>query len=133
MKLTRIQKLGIAVFIVSLAPAYWIADWRYESKLASLTDMFDKEQALHLSTDKLLINCEKIAATKANPYDATHQVCAQGSQIHEHTEQAMTLLTREKESNEAKWYRNFALTVLFVNLLAFFLYRTSIYLKREVD
>jgi hypothetical protein len=131
MTLTRIQKLGIAVFIVSLAPAYWIANWRYESKLASLTDMFEKEHALHLSTDKLLINCDKIATTSAGAYDATHQVCAQGSQIHEHTEQAMALLTQEKTSNETKWYRNFALTALLFNLLAFFLYRASVYLKRE--
>lgn len=131
MTLTRIQKLGIAVFIVSLAPAYWIANWRYESKLASLTDMFEKEHALHLSTDKLLINCDKIATTSAGAYDATHQVCAQGSQIHEYTEQAMALLTQEKTSNETKWYRNFALTALLFNLLAFFLYRASVYLKRE--
>ena len=133
MTLSRIQKISIAVFIVSLAPAYWIADWRYESKLASLTEMLDKEQSLHMSTDKLLINCDKIAATKANPYEATHQICDQGSHIHEHTEQAMNLLTREKASNEAKWYRNFALTALFFNLLAFFLYRASVFFKREAN
>jgi hypothetical protein len=133
MTLTRIQKIGIAIFVMSLLPATLIANWRYESKLASLTDMFEKEQALHLSTDKLLINCEKIAATKANPYDATHQVCAQGLQIHEHTQQAIALLTHEKSINETKWYRNFALTALFVNLLVFFLYRASVFLKREVD
>jgi hypothetical protein len=133
MTLARIHKIGIAVFLASLLPATLIANWRYESKLASLTDMFEKEQALHLSTDKLLINCEKIAATKANPYDATHQVCAQGSQIHEHTERAMAVLAQEKDINDTKWYRNFALTVALVNLLAFFLYRTSGYLKREFD
>ncbi len=133
MTLSRTQKLGIALFILSLAPAYWIADWRYESKLASLTEMFEKEQALHLSTDKLLGNCEKIAAAKANPYDATHQICDQGTNIHEHTQQAMALLTQEKASNETKWYRNFALTTLIFNLLAFFLYRASVFLKREVN
>jgi len=133
MKLRRIQKISIAVFIVSLAPAYWIANWRYDSKLASLNDMFDKEQALHLSTDKLLANCDKISATKANPYDATHQICDHGSQIHQHTEQAMTLLTREKASNEAKWFRNFALAALLFNLLAFFLYRASVFFKREAN
>ena len=133
MTLARIHKIGIAVFLASLLPATLIANWRYESKLASITDMFEKEQALHLSTDKLLINCEKIAATKANPYDATHQVCAQGSQIHEHTERAMAVMAQEKDINDTKWYRNFTLTVALVNLLAFFLYRTSGYLKREVD
>jgi hypothetical protein len=133
MKLTRIQKYSIAVFIVSLAPAFWIANWRYDSKLASLNDMFDKEQALHLSTDKLLGNCEKNAAAKANPYDATYQICNQGSHIHEHTEQAMTLLANERAGNETEWYRNFALTALLFNFLAFILYSVSGFLKREAD
>ena len=133
MTLTRIQKIGIAIFVMSLLPATLIANWRYESKLASLTDMFEKEQALHMSTDKLLSNCEKIETNNASAYDATHQICAQGSQIHEHTERAMAVLVQEKDINDTKWYRNFALTVALVNLLAFFLYRTSGYLKREVD
>lgn len=133
MKLRPIQKISIAVFIVSLAPAYWIASWRYDSKLANINDMLVKQQALHQSTDKLLVNCEKIAATKANPYDATHQICGQGSHIHEHTEQAITLLTQEKASNETEWYRNFALTALLFNLLAFVLYRMSVFLKRLGD
>jgi hypothetical protein len=134
MKLTRIQKIGVAIFISSLLAATLIANWRFDSKLASLTDMFEKEQALHLSTDKLLTNCEKIAATnKAAPYDVTHQICEQGSHIHEHTQHAMTVLAREKESNEIKWYRNFALSVLFINLVAFGLFQTRVYLNREVD
>jgi len=132
-KPTRIQIIGMAVFMTSLAPAYWLANWRYDSKLANLNDTFEKEQTLHLSTDKLLINCDKIEATNPNAYDATHQICAQGSNMHEHTERTMTLLTQEKASNEAKWYRNFALTVLFVNVLAFLFYRASVYLAREAD
>jgi acyl-homoserine lactone acylase PvdQ len=133
MKLTRIQKIAIAIFVASLLPATLIANWRYNSKLDSITGLFAKEQALHQSTDKLLINCDKIASTKANPYDATHQICDQGSDIHAQTEHAMALLTQEYASNQTKWYRNFALTVLLFNLLAFFLYRASIYLKREAD
>lgn len=130
-KPTRIQIIGMAVFIASLAPAYWFANWRYDSKLTNLSDMFEKEQTLHLSTDKLLTNCDKIEAANPNAYDATHQICAQGSNVHERTEHAMTLLAQEKDRNETKWYRNFALTVLCVNLLAFCLYRVSVYLKRE--
>ena len=133
MKLTRIQKISIAVFLVSLAPAFWFANWRYESKLAGLNDMFAKEQTLHMSTDKLLSNCEKNAANNANPYDATHQICGHGSHIHERTEQAMALLTQQRTSNETEWYRNFALTALLFNLLAFILYRVSGVLKREAD
>jgi hypothetical protein len=133
MRLTRIQKIAIAIFVVSLLPATLIANWRYNSKLTSFTEKFENEQALHLSTDKLLINCEKIAANKANPYDATHQICNQGSHIHEQTEQAMALLTQVNASNQANWYRNFALTILLFNLLAFFLYRASVFLNREAD
>jgi hypothetical protein len=130
-KPTRIQIIGMAVFMTSLAPAYWLANWRYDNKLANLNDMFEKEQTLHLSTDKLLANCDKIEAT--NTYDATHQICAQGSNMHEHTEHAMALLTQEKARNEIKWYRNFSLTVLFVNLLAFLFYRASVYLAQKAD
>ena len=133
MKLTRVQKIRIAVFIVSLLPAYWIANWRFNSKLTTIHEMFEKQQALHQSSDKLLVNCEKIAATNVNPYDATHQICAQGSRIHEHTKLAMGLLTQEKASNETNWYRDFALTSLMINLLAFVLYRMRVFLKREAD
>ena len=66
MTLARIHKIGIAVFLASLLPATLMANWRYESKLANLTDMFEKEQALHLSTDKLLINGEKIETNNAS-------------------------------------------------------------------
>lgn len=131
MKLTRTQTIALAVVVASLLPGYLVANWRYSSKLASLTEMFAKEQSLHLSTDKLLINCDKIETT--NAYDATHQICAQGSNIHEQTEHATALLAQEKALNETKWYRNFALTVLFVNLLAFGFYRACVYLKRETN
>ena len=131
MKLTRTHTIVLSVILASLLPAYLVANWRYNTKLASLTETFEKEQALHLSTDKLLINCEKIDA--ANAFDATHQICAQGSNIHAQTEHALALLAQEKALNETKWYRNFGLTVLFVNLLAFFCYRLNTYLKREVD
>ncbi len=129
MQLTRIQKIGMALFIASLLPAALIANWRYNTKLDSLSAMFEKEQTLHQSTEKLLVNCEKTATS----YDATHQICAQGSQVHERTANAMALLTQEKASNEIKWYRNFALTVLLINLLAFFVYRIGVYLKRETE
>lgn len=129
MQLTRIQKIGMALFIASLLPATLITNWRYDAQLGSLSAMFEKEQALHQSTEKLLVNCEKIAT----PYDATYQICAQGSQIHERTAYAMALLTEEKASNEIKWYRNFALTVLLINLLSFCVYRIGVYLKRETE
>ena len=132
MKLTRIQKIGLVFFVCTLLPAYWIANWRYEANLANLTETLNKEQALHLSTDKLLRNCEKNAEGKAHPYDATHQICNQGSDIHARTDHAMDLLTQEKANNETKWYRNFAFSILFFNLLAAALYRLNTYLNRDV-
>lgn len=133
MKLTRIQKMGVAFFAFSLPLAFLIAQWRYEAALTSLNETLQKEHALHLSADKLLSNCEKSAALKADPYDATHQICKQGSDIHAHTEQVMAFIADEKAANEIKWYRNFGLTVLLLNLLAFALYRANIYLQRETD
>lgn len=101
MKLTRNHKIGLIFFVCSLLPAYWIANWRYEANLANLTETLNKEQALHLSTDKLLSNCEKNAEGKAHPYDATHQICNQGSDIHARTDHAMDLLAQEKAELQA--------------------------------
>lgn len=133
MKLTRIQKMSVAFFACTLPIAFLIAQWRYEAKLASLNETLQKEHALHLSADKLLINCEKSAALKADPYDATHQICNQGADIHAHTEHVMASIAEEKAANEMKWYRNFGLAVLLLNLLAFAMYRANIYLQRETD
>ena len=128
MKLSRIHKWGIAIFVASLLPATLIANWRSDVQLAGLNEQFEKEQMLHLSTDKLLANCQKNSDLNANAYDATRQICEQGASNHARTANAMALLTEEKNNLGAVWRRNFMLTVLLFNLLAFLLYRASIYL-----
>jgi pyrroline-5-carboxylate reductase len=133
MKLSRLQQVALAFFVSSLLPAYLIANWRYETQLANLNGMLQKEQALHVSADKLLGNCENNSAHKAEPYDATHQICSQGADIHARTEHAMTLLNEDKAKNEIKWYQNFGLAILLLNLLAFALYRAFIHFKYEAD
>jgi hypothetical protein len=133
MKLTRPQQIWLLIFIVSLGVAYVIANWRYESELNSLTEMFEKEQALHSSADKLMKNCEKNAMNQPEAYDATHQICNQGNDIHTRTEQAIADLEKAKAANEMKRYGSFAMVVLLFNLFVFALYKTSLYLKREVD
>lgn len=133
MKLTRLRIICLACLVISLLPAYWFANWRYEAQLGSLNDRLEKEQALHSSADKLMSNCETIAARQPMTYDPTHQICNQGSDIHTRTEQAMTTLAQDKASNDLKWYRDFAFVILGMNLLAFALYQANAYLKREVD
>ena len=133
MKLTRLQAICLACLIVSLLTAYWFANWRYESQLTNLNDRLEKEQALHASVDKLMSNCEMIAARQAMTYDPSHQICNQGSDIHTRTQQAMDTVAHDKASNDLKWYRDFAFIALGVNLFAFALYKANAYLKREVD
>ena len=133
MKLTRIQKIGLAFFIGSLLPAYLIANWRYEVKLADLNAMFQKEQSLHLSTDRLLENCENNPAHKAQPYDATHRICSQGSDIHARTQHVMTILSEDKAKNDIARYQIFGLVLLIFNLCALAIYKASIYLRREIN
>ncbi len=133
MKLTRIQQIGLAFLVCSLFPAYFIAQWRYEVKLASLDEMLQKEQALHTSTNKLLNNCENNPAHKADPYDAAHRICSQGADTHARTEREMAVLNEYKANNEMTRYWNFGLAVTLINLVAFILYKVSIYLKREID
>lgn len=133
MKLSRPQQAILAFFVCSLLPAFLIANWRYEAQLTGLNEMLQKEQALHLSADKLLGNCENNNAHKAEPYDASYRICSQGSDTHARTENAMNWLNEERAKNEMKWYRNFGLAVLLLNLMAFTLYRGYIYLKYETD
>ena len=133
MKLSRIQQIGLAFFVCSLLPAYFIADWHYQAKLANINEMFQKEQALHTSTDKLLDNCKNNPAHNTEPYDPNYQICNQGLEIHARTEQAMAVLNEDKTNNEVARYWNFGLAITLFNFVAFTLYKVSIYLKREVD
>ncbi len=128
MKLTRVQKFSLAFFIFSLLPAYLLAHWRFEENLAMVTDKFAREQTLHLSTDKLLINCERNEKNEPAAYSANHQICAQGAQEHALTSQAMDALAREKIRNDTDWYWNFLWTVLICNLFGLAAYRGSLFI-----
>ena len=131
MKLTRIQKTAIIFFIASLFPAYLLAVWRYQVNLEAITDRFEREQALHLSTDKLLNNCEQNQKNDNTPYGANHQICNQGLQEHSQTEHAMGMLDQEKARNQTRMYQNIALFTLLFNLIGFVAYKASLFLARE--
>lgn len=133
MTLTRLQKIAISYLLISLAPSYLIADWRHKTNQLSITEKFERERSLHLSTDKLLINCERNEKKEGTPYDANHQICNEGTQTHELTEKTMRLLELEKERNDSKMFRNFFLLILVFNLLAFVLYKASLLIQREQD
>ena len=131
MTLSRIQKIGFAFFICSLLPSYLIAHWRHEANSVAIADEFAQEQNLHLSTDKLLLNCERNEKKDNDHYSANHQICEQGLQEHELTTHAMVDLGQDKVRNETRWYRNFFLSVLLFNLLAFVVYKGIAFLKRD--
>ena len=133
MKLTRLQKIAIAFFIFSLLPAYLLANWRHQDNLEAINDRYQREQALHLSTDKLLNNCEKSQRNENTPYGANHQICDQGSQEHSQTERAMNLLDQEKARNDVRFYQNFLLFALVLNLLGFVTHKASQFMAREED
>jgi hypothetical protein len=117
MTLSRTQKIRIAFFAFSLPWAYLFANWRHEANLLEITEEFKLEQSLHLSTDKLLSNCERNAQKENTPYNANHQICDEGLQEHDLTARLMDALETEKERNNTRWYRNFFLSVLIFNLL----------------
>ena len=131
MKLTRIQKIAIAFFIASLFPAYLLSVWRYQANLDAITDQFKREQTLHISTDKLLNNCEQNQKNDNTPYGANHQICSQGQQEHSQTEHAMGLLDQEKARNQTRMYQNIALLTLLFNLIGFVAYKASLFLAKE--
>jgi hypothetical protein len=117
MTITRNQKIGLAFFIFSLIPSYFIAQWRYEYSVQTITEELEREHALHLSTDKLLSNCANDEAKENTNYGANHQICNLGLQEHALSEYAMSVLEQEKVSSDAQRYRVFALLVLMLNLL----------------
>jgi hypothetical protein len=131
MKLSRIQKISIAFFIFSLLPAYLIANWRHETNVAVISERFEEEKNLHLSTDKLISNCERNEQKENTPYGANHQICNQGAQEHLQTEHAMHRLEEEKSFNDARSYRNFILSTVLLNLLAFLIYKSQQFLTRK--
>lgn len=131
MKLSRMQKIGLVFFLCTLLPAYLIANWRYHANLNAITDKFDREQKLHFSTDKLVSNCERNEEKENNHYGSNHQICDQGLQEHASTSHVMDILMQEKASNETRWYRNFFLSVLILNLFGFFIYKGNAFLNRE--
>ena len=131
MSISRMQKIGLAFFLCTLLPAYLIANWRHETNLNAITDRFEREQKLHLSTDKLVSNCERNEEKESDHYSANHQICTQGLEEHASTSQAMDVLTQEKMQNETHWYRNFFVSVAVLNLLGLLFYQGTAVLKRE--
>ena len=131
MSISRMQKIGLAFFLCTLLPAYLIANWRHETNHNAITDRFEREQKLHLSTDKLVSNCERNEEKESDHYSANHQICTQGLEKHASTSQAMDVLTQEKMQNETHWYRNFFVSVAVLNLLGLLFYQGTAVLKRE--
>ena len=131
MNLTRLQKISIAFFICSLLPAYLIANWRHAENLTAITERYERERNLHLSTDKLLQNCALNKKKENAHYTANHQICAQGEQEHARSGQLMKLLVEEKANNDQRWYRNLAFSVVLLNLLGLAIYKAYSVLTRE--
>lgn len=131
MNLTRLQKISIAFFICSLLPAYLIANWRHAENLTAITERYERERNLHLSTDKLLQNCALNKKKENAHYTANHQICAQGEQEHARSGQLMELLVEEKANNDQRWYRNLAFSVVLLNLLGLAIYKAYSVLTRE--
>lgn len=125
MTLTRLQKISLLFVISSLLPAYLIANWRHADNLNTITAQYEREQQLHLSTDKLVSNCAQNAQKENNAYDANHQICAHGLQEHELSARLMASLSQEKADNDRRWYRNFALSVALLNLMGLAAYKAA--------
>lgn len=131
MKLSRIQKFALVFFISTFLPAYLIANWRHEANLSLITEKFEREQTLHLSTDKLVSNCERNEEKNNDHYSANHQICNQGLQEHAATSHAMDRLNQEKARNDMGWYRNLFLSVAIFNLFGLLAYQANQFLKRK--
>jgi hypothetical protein len=133
MTLTRLQKFAVGYLLISLLPSYWMASWQHDATLTAITEKFERERSLHLSTDKLLINCELNEEKQGTPYDANHQICNEGLHEHDLTEHAMQALQFEKDRNDKKLLRNFFILTLLFNLLGLLFYKAKLLIQRETD
>ena len=131
MNLTRLQKISLAFFIGTCVPAYLIADWRHNAQLAHIVQEIEQEQALHLSAEKLISNCQQNEANTAAGYGPHHQICANGVDTHERTAQAIETLTQERDNLPWRKLRHFLWAVISFNLVGFVLYKGHQLLRLE--
>ena len=131
MKLTRLQKIFLIFFACTLVPAYLVANWRYEANFSVLTEKIAREDGLRQSTQKLLSNCEQNESKSNAHYDANHQVCTNGEQVHERTTLNINTLTQDREHLHTRWWRNFLLTILCLNSIGILVYKSRLLLLNE--
>jgi len=124
MKLTTLPKLSLAFFACTLVPAYLVANWRYEVDFAVFSEKIEREEELLQSTQKLLSNCEQNESKSNDHYDANHQVCSNGERVRERTTLNIETLTQDQEELHSRWWRNFALVVLSLNVLGVLVYKS---------
>ena len=130
MSITRIQKISIAFFAFTLISSYLIAHWLHDSKVAVITSELKEEGDLNHSTEKLLMNCEQNEKKENDQYSANHLICEQGLQERELSAHALEALAQDKARTDTRFYRNFFLSVLLMNLFALAMYKCNAFLKR---
>jgi len=125
MTLTSVQKKWLLFFVCTLVPAYWFANWRHDATLTSLEDKLKREEALHLSTEKLIKNCALNVEKDQDPFDANRQICEQGNKTHQRTAQQIEALNQEKVTNDSRWYQNFGIFAGLLNIVGFLAFRST--------
>jgi hypothetical protein len=129
MTVTSLQQKWLLYFVFTLIPAYGVANWRHEANLTTIQDKLQREEALHLSTEKLIKNCALNAEKENSQFDASHQICEQGIKNHEQIAQQIEALNYEKMSNDSGRYQNFSICVVMLNLLGFLAFRFRRFFK----
>lgn len=131
MNLTGTQKKWLIFFVCTLFPAYWLADWRHAVNLSSIQESYAREHNLHISTDKLIKNCEQHAQKEDASFHASHQICEQGLKIHSQTARQMDALDQDKLTNDRQRYQNFVIGVGILNLIGFIAFKFRRFLQEE--
>jgi hypothetical protein len=124
MKVTTVQKISLAFFACTLLPAYHVANWRYEVSFSVLSEKIEREDELLQSTQKLLSNCEQNESKSNDHYDANHQVCTNGERAHERTTLNIDTLTHDREQLHSRWWRNFFLVLISLNVIGILVYKS---------
>lgn len=123
MTLSTKQKIGLALFVCSLLPAYLFASWRHEANESVILEELDRARGLLESSEKLNKNCEANKQREGTSFDANYQICIQGEKNREQASQKITEITTKQELNNKRMPINVLLALLVINACGFGVYK----------
>lgn len=123
MPLSKKQKIGLAIFVCSLLPAYLFATWRHGANESSILEELNRARGLLESSEKLNKNCEANQQRELTSFDANHQICIQGEKNREQANQKIDEMTAKQELNDKRMPVNALFALFVINACVYGIYK----------